>query len=1117
MRPLVSNSRGLETRLQRLRTKERSLLTWHERHLLRRQIRGLTASEAPGPAGFYRVQVDVEAGRTIQDVLDAYRRNPDVEYAELSHIVSICASPNDPDYGRQWGMSKIGGSDAWDTGQGSEQIIVAVIDTGVDYDHRDLRDNIWRNEDELNGRPGVDDDENGYVDDIYGYNFAYNNADPEDDHGHGTHCAGTIGAVGNNGLDIAGVCWHARIMSLKILDMDGNGTSADAVPAIYYAVAHGADVISMSWGGSDESRAVKDAIAYARRQGVVVVAAAGNEGSDTPFYPAGYADVVAVAATESNDRRTFLSNYGDWVDIAAPGSAIVSLKPVGSASAPGNDTFTTKVSGTSTAAPHVAGACALLLATNPLLTCEEVEHILLTMGDAISRGICASNSRLNVAKAMRAIVPVTGTVRFDQPTYSEGDEIGLLLADWNLRGAGVQSVLVGTDGDEEEEVILRETPEAKGVFRGTIASKSGGAVHGDGWLQACSGERLVIRYWDVTGDDGTARQVEAYAHADYEGSVLIQQTVETRGSAARIEVVTNEPARAEIRYADSPDGPFSLSAKGAELSDHHSIKIGRLTPGTKYYFAVILVDGAGNEAIADNEGRYYSFETGSDFAGFRVPDMYPTIQAAIDDAWSGDTIWVADGTYSGEGNIEIDFGGRAITLRSENGPQSCIIDCGGRGQAFYFHRGENQESVVEGFTISHGGNVDYGGAIRCIGSSPTIRNCIFRRNAAERCGGALCTCYGSHPTVIGCTFEENTCSTRDVLGRGGAIANRHDSSPTIQDCTFTMNSVNYAGGAMANLDSSSARVVGCTFVGNSSTHDGGAVVNEDNSPPLFAQCLFYTNLAKGDGGGLYCLDESSAALSNCVFTGNCADRDGGAIMAVRATLTVTNCTLTGNGAGRWHGGIESNGGGELHLENSIVWANVDSLNGWGSEPAQVAVDDSELVMSYCCVHGLTGTLGGIGNIGTDPLFADASRMDYHLRSQAGRWDSGRSAWTYDSQTSPCIDAGNPSQTPGDEPLTVPGEPNSLSGISIRIDMGTYGGTAKASVAPLRWSLLADMNNDRRVDWLDLAHLAADWATSGESTPGDLSRDGAVGGADLVLLGSQWRHQASSGSQPENGN
>jgi len=273
-------------RLEALSGKDKALLSKRERRLLRRLKRAPPDAEVPALGRIYKLEVVLEEGQSIEEVVAAYQNDPDVEYAELNYIVSIALEPNDPNYSEQWALNNTGqmypesgryrsppgtedcdidAPEAWDIYTGSSETIVAVVDTGVDYNHRDLAGNIWVNEAELNGSDGVDDDENGYVDDVYGYDFVNEDSNPVDDHGHGTHCAGIITAKGNNGLDISGVCWHAQIMSLKFLAASGYGDGIDAIQAFYYAVENGADVISNSWGGGGYVESMQEAINYAHQ------------------------------------------------------------------------------------------------------------------------------------------------------------------------------------------------------------------------------------------------------------------------------------------------------------------------------------------------------------------------------------------------------------------------------------------------------------------------------------------------------------------------------------------------------------------------------------------------------------------------------------------------------------------------------------------------------------------------------------------------------------------------------------------------------------------------------------------------------------------------------------
>jgi subtilisin family serine protease len=284
----------------------------------------------------------------IEDVLAKLRGNPLVEYAEPNYIIRAVLMPNDPQFLQLWGLHNTGQTggtpdadidapEAWDIHRGSSDVVIAVIDSGVAYHHPDLDDgserNIWTNDAELNGFPGVDDDGNGYVDDFSGWDFVGEDNDPTDYLFHGTHVAGTIAAIGNNATGITGVNWLASIMPLRIFGASGFGDTAKAIEAIFYAVRNGASVINASWGGDDFSQVLYDAISYANETGCLFVAAAGNSSADNdaiPFYPASYdlANIISVAATDHSDTLAAFSNYGATsVDVGAPGVNILSPIP----------------------------------------------------------------------------------------------------------------------------------------------------------------------------------------------------------------------------------------------------------------------------------------------------------------------------------------------------------------------------------------------------------------------------------------------------------------------------------------------------------------------------------------------------------------------------------------------------------------------------------------------------------------------------------------------------------------------------------------------------------------------------------------------------------------------
>lgn len=346
--------------------------------------------------GHYIVSLKAPALDAVPEALSVFSAEMAVlAYVEPDYFSRITAVPNDTRWSDLWGMVKINATGAWDVTTGSTNVIVAVIDTGIDLTHPDLVSNLWKNVSEANGLPGVDDDGNGKIDDTNGWDFVNNDNNPLDDNGHGTHCAGTIGAVGNNALGVVGVCWKVQLMALKAGNAAGMLADSDTAEAIRYASDKNADVISASFGGSGASSTERDAIVYANSKGVLFVAAAGNDGANNdtvPSYPASFdlPNIVSVAATDQNDALASFSNYGQTsVDLAAPGVNIYSTVPGGNIDSK---------QGTSMACPHVAGAAALLLSANPSYTPLQVKEALLSTVDKLPAlaAKTVSGGRLNV-------------------------------------------------------------------------------------------------------------------------------------------------------------------------------------------------------------------------------------------------------------------------------------------------------------------------------------------------------------------------------------------------------------------------------------------------------------------------------------------------------------------------------------------------------------------------------------------------------------------------------------------------------------------------------------------------------------------------------------------------
>ena len=404
--------------------------------------------------GIYVLRLDPNAD--VEQAASAYQAEPSVLYAQPNYLnrttstpsvvrgtisnsppssgSTTLGTPNDPRYKDQWALQKLGWDRIRERARTFDEVLVAIVDSGIDYNHEDLAERIWINRAELDGIEGVDDDQNGYVDDVRGWDFTdaptlpgigdyiVRDNDPMDESGHGTHVAGIVGAASDNGIGIAGIAPNARLMCLRAglrLSMGGFLEDDDAASAIVYAADNGARVINMSWGDPRSSPLIRDVIRYAAHKGCVLVAAAGNEGNEALYYPAGLDETIAVSAVESGDNIASYANYGWNLDVVAPGSNILSTNL--------NSEYGV-LSGTSMAAPHVSALAALILGENPDYSADEVRNLILhTAEDLGPPGWDPKfgTGRINLQQALSA--NLGPTVQILHPQSGDGGDSALTV------------------------------------------------------------------------------------------------------------------------------------------------------------------------------------------------------------------------------------------------------------------------------------------------------------------------------------------------------------------------------------------------------------------------------------------------------------------------------------------------------------------------------------------------------------------------------------------------------------------------------------------------------------------------------------------------------------------
>ncbi len=753
--------------------------------------------------------VKLPENSSVEESLPAFRATGKFLYVEPNYKIRLLSTiPNDTSFGSLWGMHNTGQSggkpdadidapEAWDLITDSN-IVVAVLDTGIDYTHPDLAANMWINPGEdhpplgtvgpedfdgVNNDGNYDSEGNPLIDDIRGWDFADNDNNPTDYLPHGTHVAGIIGAVGNNNVGVTGVCWNVKIINLKIFPNYGEeGFIADVISAMEYAIDKGAKVLNNSWGGGPDNQSLKDEIDAAGAAGVLFVAGAGNDSSNndtSPYYPSNYTSpsIISVMATDRNDNRYSTSNYGPTsVDLGAPGSNIFSCIPTSNYG---------YLSGTSMAAPHVAGACALLWSVNPALNYLDVKNIILDTVDVPGTltGTCVTNGRLNLYNAVLSATKLTKTDNISGGgSVLPNQDITYTISYRNVGSSELVDVSIIDSLPEEVDYIS--------------ASDSG------------SYNALEHR---VTWQIGTLL-------AGAEGFVTVQ--VKVNELAEPLSTITN--------YCEMLTGSSTYAtAKG-------TTPVG--SPG------VIYVD---EHATGVNTGMSWK-------------NAYTDLQDALDRAGTSE-IWVAEGTYrptkptTPSPTFQLirgvpvygGFAGGETSRTQRNWVANETIlsgDTNGDGYAEATNVVEASDdditatTVLDGFTICKG----YATGVKIESCSPTIRNCKITNNGtsgSNYIGAIDCyTCYESSPNIINCRIQNNNrygiyCGVSGATisnciiasnGRDGIIIDNFDSA---KPATVTVkNSLIYENGSSGGkgiyvvrlLGSNAATIENNTIVGNTS-------------------------------------------------------------------------------------------------------------------------------------------------------------------------------------------------------------------------------------------------------------------------------------------------------------
>ncbi len=555
----------------------------------------------------FSLQVDLVALKTSFEVSELIEK---VSYNYLRPTLVEGIVPNDPKYEEQWSLPLINMPQAWEIEKGSREVVIAIIDSGIDYRHDDLSQKIWVNSDEIPDN-GLDDDGNGYIDDMHGWDFTdapnleaegdflEGDNEPIDESGHGTHVAGIAGAMPNNGIGIAGVAWNSPLMAVRAgLSLGGSSRMQDddSAAAIVYAVDNGASIINMSWGSSQHSFVIEEAIEYAHNRGVLLIGAAGNDGEATSIFPAGYRKVISVASTTQHRQRYYKSNHGASIDIAAPGNAILSTQI-------GNKYRI--LTGTSMAAPHITGIAALMKAKRPALTHEEIRHILINTTDLVFEKdsdepdtTLAGAGTVNGQRALLASGVLQARIQSPQTNSGGSTSIpfngtagGYKFESWQMfyGSSSVPTTFIPftdviTTQKMDEKLIEWDTtniPEDVYTVRLVVTDRDGSETH----------DQVVLTV------DRTPPKID---------SINVTEAIYQDGSTTILSWITDDVTRNKVFYRRVGNITPFASIEENEIGKEHLFSLALEQGQYQFYFSAR--NTVGLNTVDNNDGKYYTVD-----------------------------------------------------------------------------------------------------------------------------------------------------------------------------------------------------------------------------------------------------------------------------------------------------------------------------------------------------------------------------------------------------------------------------------------------------------------------------------------------------------------------------